>query len=107
MQVTGDQLHADDRRAVLAQYLYRMTVEAQRQWPEVAHSMRENGWRMPDRTDAEWLAATQFHVRRNGRLDARYSFCETSWDIPALAAAGPAAQTDPSLIANSQEAGKS
>ena len=71
----GTELYDRDREHVLASYCHRMTVEAQRRWPDFAARMRAGGWRMPDRTDAEWLAATDFRVTRTGALDRRVTHC--------------------------------
>lgn len=76
--ILGTALHPDDRRHVLAQFVHRMTFEMQARFPDFAIRMKRDGYRMPDRTDAEWLANTRFAVKKNGRLDARFSRCETS-----------------------------
>jgi len=78
----GTELHPDDRAEVLRRYSYRMTVETQRKYPAIARYMRNHGYKMGDRTDAEWLAATRFRVRKDGRLDARQGHCETSYRGP-------------------------
>ena len=74
----GTELHPDDRREVLEAYLYRMTTEAQKRWPEIARTMRAGGYRMPERSDAEWLAATAFCVRKDGRLHQGVRRCYTT-----------------------------
>lgn len=65
----GADLHPVDRDYVLRAYVYRMTTEAQRRWPEVARRMKAGGWRMPERSDAQWMRETYFKVKKNGRLD--------------------------------------
>ena len=65
----GNELMPHVQRECLGRFVHRMTVESQRQYPEFARYMRLHGWRMPDKTDAEWLAATDFYVTRNGELD--------------------------------------
>jgi hypothetical protein len=64
----------DDQRHVLAAYVHRYTREHVPAW-----ARREPG-RCPVRfaSDAEWLANTSFRVRRDGRLDRRARFCESS-----------------------------
>ncbi len=77
MKIRGTELHAIDRNRVLDQYMHRMTVESCERWPDVAAYMRSNGYRMPTRTDAEWLKNTFFEVRKDGRIDERFRHCET------------------------------
>ena len=74
-ELRGSELHPDDKRHVLASFIHRMTVETCRQWPEFAREMRARGYRMPDRTDSEWLESTFFRVRKDGRLDRRVRHC--------------------------------
>ena len=64
----GTQLTDEDRRHVLSAYVHRHTAGS-----------------MPKRTDAEWLAATRFFTRQNGRLDLRFKRCETTWTPEQLA----------------------
>jgi len=73
----GDKLPERLRNAVLRQYVYRMTVESIRANPDAAEHMRRGGYRMPIRTDAEWLGRTQFYVTRRGELSARHRYCRT------------------------------
>lgn len=73
--VRGSELPERLRVAVLNRYVYRMTVESIRRWPEAAKTMRDGGYAMPPRTDAEWLDATAFYVTRNGELSARHRYC--------------------------------
>lgn len=68
----GSDLHPDDQREVLRSYVYRMTTEAQRKWPDVARYMKAGGWRMPEISDSEWLNTTYFAVNQNGRLNHRH-----------------------------------
>jgi hypothetical protein len=75
----GSDLHPNDKRHVLNSYLYRMTIESVARWPRVAEYMRATGYRMPIRSDADWLASTYFRVRRDGRLDGRVNACRTEW----------------------------
>ena len=74
----GNELHPDDRKHVLAAYVHRMTTETRRRFPDFTRRMLDGGYRMPERSDTEWLAATEFVVRGDGRLDARYKYCHTS-----------------------------
>jgi len=77
--ITGDRLTADDRRDVLARFVYRMTFEARRQWPEAERQMLAGGWRMETLTDAQWLSSTTFAVRKDGRLDRRINHCSAGY----------------------------
>ena len=77
-RVSGNKLHAADRKHVLAAYVYRMTTESRERWPDATRVMLRGHYRMPERTDAEWLANTMFSVRKDGRLDGRVRHCETS-----------------------------
>jgi hypothetical protein len=79
MTKTGNELHPEDRAHVLRSYVHRMTEENIRAYPEHARQMREGGYRMPIRTDAEWLANTEFRVRQDGRLDQRVRSCRTNF----------------------------
>lgn len=76
--IRGTELDPRDRQRVLNTYVHRMTTEARQRWPEASQRMLRGGYRMPERTDAEWLANTFFLVRkRDGRLDERARYCET------------------------------
>lgn len=77
-QVNGLQLSATAQRQALDRFVYRMTQESIVRWPEAARQMKVGGYRMPIRTDAEWLAATLFWVRKDGRLSNRHRYCETT-----------------------------
>lgn len=75
----GSELCAADRAHVLAAYVYRMTTEARQRWPDASAYMLRNGYRMPERSDAEWLQRTRFRVTKAGRLDMRARHCETAY----------------------------
>lgn len=77
--ITGEELAPADRAHVLNAYVHRMTTEARQRWPDFAAFMLRNGYRMPARDDAEWLAMTRFAVRSDGRLDSRVRRCETTF----------------------------
>jgi len=80
--MVGTELAPADREHVLRAYVHRMTTEARQQWPDFAARMILDGYRMPERTDAQWLAATCFAVRkRDGRLDQRFKRCETTYAV--------------------------
>jgi len=80
LMTTGDNLTASDRQHVLAAYVHRFTGEHKPQW---ASKPWKDGKPYPVQhaTDADWLARTRFHVRTNGRLDHRFTTCESnpSW----------------------------
>jgi len=73
----GTALHEDDKRHVLAAFVHRFTMERRPQWARGTLYMPQF------RDDADWLANTLFHVRRNGRLDHRFRGCQStpSWPL--------------------------
>jgi hypothetical protein len=73
--LSGNELHPDDRKHVLDGWPYRMTVEARQRWPDATAYLLKHGYRMPLQTDAEWLATTDFVVRKDDRLDKRVRYC--------------------------------
>lgn len=75
----GTELIPSARAHALRAFVHRMTAEARAQFPEFRDYMLANGYRMPERTDAEWLARTRFAVRRDGQLDSRVRHCQTSY----------------------------
>jgi len=82
----GTQLCASDQQHVLAAYVHRFTRDHKPAW---ARWPREDGQVSPVQfaSDADWLANTRFAVRKNGRLDGRARYCESSptWpDNPEL-----------------------
>ena len=78
-QVKGSELRPDVQREALDRFCHRMTIEAQRRWPEFAAYMVSSGWKMPDRTDKEWLANTLFWIRKDGKLANNRHYCKTLW----------------------------
>lgn len=72
----GTLLHPSDRSHVLSSFIYRMTHESVKRWPEATMQMRDGGFRMSLISDEEWLASTRFAIRRDGRLDERSKRCE-------------------------------
>ena len=74
-QLTGDKLTPEDRKHVLDAYIYRMTVESVKRWPNTSETMRDGGFNLPQITDEEWLQNTLFRVTKSGRLDKRARFC--------------------------------
>ena len=77
-ETRGTDLHPEDRAHVLRAYVHRMTTEAQRAHPEFAQRMKQDGWRMAEQSDAEWLKTTFFRVRKDGRLDRRAHYCHNT-----------------------------
>jgi len=77
-ELVGTALTPEDQRQVLAAYVHRMTIETQTAYPDFARRMRADGWRMPDKSDADWLASTMFRVTNSGRLDRRVHYCRTN-----------------------------
>lgn len=73
MQVIGTQLSESARRAALARFVHRFTVNNRPQWA------RANPNYLPQfLDDSDWLANTRFHVTKSGQLDRRYSHCEST-----------------------------
>ncbi len=65
MLIRGSDLNPEQRRQVLAAYIYRWTLE---------NTRRAEAWRgiegaptIPLQTDQEWLAEHAFHFTRDGR----------------------------------------
>ncbi len=81
-RLRGTELHPDDQRQVLSAFVHRLTTETRRRWPGFASKMIADGYRVPEQSDAEWLAATMFVVTKGGRLDRRVRFCETRYHGP-------------------------
>lgn len=73
--VRGSELPERLRVAVLNRYVYRMTVESIRRWPEAAKTMRDGGYAMPPISDEQWLSEKAFYVTRNGELSERHRYC--------------------------------
>ncbi len=89
----GDELTPEDRRNVLAFYLFRYTRDHVPAW---VRNPRREGTTHPVQfdSDADWLAHTWFAVRADGRLDGRYRLCDSrpTWpDNPELRRFWPAA----------------
>lgn len=83
-KLRGNQLHPDDRKHVLAAFIYRQTFENQR---ANQADVKRAGSRLPLITDEQWLRITEFPVRKDGRLDSRVHYCETHhFEIPTHAA---------------------
>lgn len=76
----GALLTQTDQHEVLRAYVHRCTVENFRERPDVAARAYASGFRMRLMTDAEWLRATDFAVRKDGRLDRRANHCLTHYD---------------------------
>lgn len=78
----GKDLHPDDVSHVLRAYVHRYTMSHVPQW---ATNPRPNGkpYRPHFLDDADWLAHTEFKVRKNGRLDRRARACRSypTWPV--------------------------
>ena len=74
----GSELSTSDQNKVLNQFVHRMTVEARKRWPDFARRMIQGGYRMPLRTDAQWLAETRFATDVHGNLNDRVSNCQAT-----------------------------
>lgn len=78
-ELIGTALHPDDKQHVLRAYVHRMTTETRAQFPDFTRYMLAGGYRMTERSDAQWLASTYFRVRTDGRLDKRARHCRTTY----------------------------
>lgn len=69
--VFGSKLSREDRETALARFTHRFTGEHRPSW---AGKLRPDGTRyMPQfKDDADWLAHTEFHVTKSGKLVERY-----------------------------------
>lgn len=75
--VSGLRLPPADQRHVLNAFIYRMTEESVKRWPEAARQMWAGGYRLPIISDQAWLACTLFWVKNDGRLDRRCRYCQS------------------------------
>lgn len=73
--IRGDQLNAACKKEALNAFVYRMTEESVERWPKVRRMMETGGWRMPIKTDAEWLAEHAFRVTKAGALARNNKHC--------------------------------
>lgn len=69
-RANGSALTNEDRAFVLRAYVHRFTRQHRPAW---AHSNPNYKPQFAD--DNDWLANTEFAVRKNGRLDRRYKGC--------------------------------
>lgn len=67
----GDQLSAETRAEVLRAYVHRF-LDRSIYLPEMNRDRRAAA-------DEEWLAEKAFYVRKDGRLDQRYRFCQPAY----------------------------
>ncbi len=91
----GSELCREDQVTCLLAFVHRFTREHTPAWSK---KPLKNGKHYPVQfdSDADWLAHTRFAVRKDGRLDKRYGFCQSNptWpDNPELRQ--PAALTIP------------
>lgn len=77
----GTQLCGPDQQTVLRSYTHRFTREHMPKW---ACKPRPDGSIYPVQfaSDADWLAHTHFHIKQDGRLDARFHACESTATWP-------------------------
>lgn len=70
----GSELNFRDRAYVLAAYVHRFTGDHTPKW---ATRPRSDGTAYPLQfaNDADWLANTEFAVKRDGTLDRRFADC--------------------------------
>ena len=73
----GSLLHSADRTEVLRTFIHRFTMDHVPAW---AREKRGDGsYYAPHfASDDEWLSNTSFAVKADGRLDARFSHCDSS-----------------------------
>lgn len=78
--ILGTQLTYSDQQQVLRSFVHRMTTESRAQFPDFTARMLRGGYRMPEKSDAQWLAETRFAVTASGRLDKRVHRCMADHD---------------------------
>lgn len=69
----GTSLTLSDQQHVLGGYCHRFTGDHMPKW--VGETFKND---IHFKDDADWLAHTRFHVRKNGRLDHRFNSCESN-----------------------------
>jgi hypothetical protein len=74
MMKRGTELTREDQRHVLSAFVHRFTGDHKPAW---SNKEWKDGKPYPVQfaSDAEWLANTDFAVRKDGRLDQRVKFC--------------------------------
>lgn len=80
--IKGSELSPELRRHALNAFPFRMTHESVQRWPECSEHMRKGGYRMPLKSDAEWLEETGFYVTIEGHLSERHRYCQP-WHLVA------------------------
>ena len=70
----GNELNDRDQRYVLNAYIYRGTVENNREHPA---EVRQARGMLPLITDAQWMRITEFNVKADGTLDKKAKHCHT------------------------------
>ncbi len=73
----GTELCEEDQKQVLDAFIYRMTHESVRRFPEATKVMYEGGYRLPLISDLEWLECTKFRVTGAKRLHKLAKYCLT------------------------------
>ncbi len=65
----GSDLQSADQKEVLAAYVHRYTKDHKPAWVQTDY------YKPQFANDEDWLNNTIFHVRKNGRLDHRFTSC--------------------------------
>ena len=71
--LAGNKLSPKDQQSVLNSFVHRFTKEHNPQWTSV-----HLNYNPQFSSDADWLEHSRFYVKTNGRLDKRYSHCQSS-----------------------------
>jgi len=72
----GSELCYADQQQVLRSYIHRYTREHIPNWAK-GDKHYPKGYPLQFNSDQEWLKNTRFAVKKNGRLDRRFKFCES------------------------------
>ena len=72
-RMLGSEMPERARQEALNAFVYRMTFESVRRWPDATRKMR--GFRLPLISDKAWLAHTYFAVTKAGRLARNVNHC--------------------------------
>lgn len=68
MLIRGDRLNPSQRRLALAMFVHRFTIDHPN---TIGYAPEVRSKLVPTETDAEWLAAHAFAIRRGGELAYR------------------------------------
>ncbi len=79
--ITGDKLTSDNRRAVLASYVWRWTHENLATATAAYSKLKGGPPTMQPVSDAQWLREHAFYVNKDGSLNRRRRYAEPRWMV--------------------------